>query len=138
MFCGNCGHHIPDTNNFCSKCGSPVSRNLVMEDKDDLAILRWKAEAVDYTNHGELTSVFPKIMKKRILIDLSKVNFIDSVGIGTLVTLYYKTTRTKQEIKIVGIPPTVRKAIKALGVDNILEIRDTKEQALADWGIIEG
>ena len=135
MFCGNCGHHVPDTNNFCSKCGAPVSRNFLISEEREVFVITALNENIDFTNHGELTSIFGRIMKKKIIIDLSRVKFIDSTGIGTLATLYYKTTRTKQEIKITGVCENVLRAIEALGVDNLLVIQDSKEAAFGDWGI---
>ena len=135
MFCGHCGHHIPDTNNFCCRCGTPILQCLTVTEEKEVAVISWKKDCINSGNHGEITGIFPKILKKRIIIDLTKVTFIDSVGIGTLVTLYYKINRTKQEIRIVGVNHNIMRAIKALGVDNVLEIRDSKEHALAEWGI---
>lgn len=135
MFCGNCGHHIPDTNNFCTKCGAPLSRNFATMEEKDVFIIKAKTDTVDYTNHGEITSIFGKIMKKKILVDLSAVKFIDSVGIGTLVTLYYKSNRTKQDIKIIGVKEQIMKPIRALGVDNVLVIKESKDEAFGEWGI---
>ena len=135
MFCGNCGHHIPDTNNFCTKCGSPVSKNFNVAEEKGIFVVTARVENIDYTNHGELSSIFARVLKKRIMIDLAKVTFIDSTGIGTLVTMYYKTVRTKQEIKIVNVHENVMKAIKSLSVDNVLDIRGSKEEAFGDWGL---
>ena len=35
MFCGQCGEFIPDSNNFCSKCGAPIAPTYKGEDKLD-------------------------------------------------------------------------------------------------------
>ena len=71
-------------------------------------------------------------MRKRVIIDLSDVKFIDSTGIGTIATLYYKTNRTKQEIVLVGLDEQVMKPIKALGVDNLFVICESRDKAFAD------
>jgi len=135
MFCGHCGHHIPDTNKFCSRCGAPLSMHFATSEDKDVFIITAKMDTLDYTNHGEMISIFGRVMKKKILVDLSEVRFIDSVGIGTLVTMYYKTNRTKQEIKVVGVNPNIMNSIKALGVDNVFVIHEDKEHAFADWGV---
>jgi len=136
MFCGNCGHVVPSTNNFCSRCGHPINHDFVTEEREGVFVIEAATKNIDYTNHGELTSIFNRIKRKRIIIDLSKVEFIDSTGIGTLVTLYYKTTRTKQQIIVVGVQTGPMNAMKALGVDNLIVFADTQEQAFAEWGII--
>jgi anti-anti-sigma factor len=138
MFCDGCGQHLRDGNQFCPHCGTPVSHNLEIIEEHDVAVLRWKADAIAYTTHGEFGRAFPKIHKRYILIDLTGVEFIDSVGIGTLVTMYYKTVHSKQEIKVTGVHPNVLRSIKALKVDNVLDIYPTKEKAFASWGIPTG
>ena len=135
MYCGYCGHLVPSTNNFCSRCGNPMNEHFVTDEVQGVFVIESKTKNIDYTNHGELTSIFARIKRKRIIIDLSAVDFIDSTGIGTLVTLYYKTNRTKQEIIITGVKPQLMTPIKALGVDNLLVIHDTREKAFAEWGI---
>jgi anti-anti-sigma factor len=135
MFCGNCGNFVPDHNHFCAKCGVPLSQNFSMARKDDYAKIDSKGKNIDYTNHGELSLLFERTRDKLILIDLGGVDFIDSVGIGGLVTLVYKTNRTKQEIKFIIKSQHIMTAIKALGVDNVLEIYESEEEARASWGL---
>lgn len=135
MFCGNCGHVVPSTNNFCSRCGQPVNRDFTTEEVQGIFVIEANVKNIDYTNHGEITSIFNRARRKRIVIDLTKVEFIDSTGIGTLVTLYYKTNRTKQHIIVVGVQKEPLKAMKALGVDNLIEIVETRDKAFAEWGI---
>jgi anti-sigma B factor antagonist len=135
MYCAQCGHVVPDGNNFCSRCGNPMSKNFSTTEEENVFIITARTENVDYTNHGELSSIFKRVMRKRVLIDLSDVKFIDSTGIGTIATLYYKTNRTKQEIVLVGIGAQVMRPIKALGVDNLFIIHETRDKAFAEWGI---
>lgn len=135
MFCGNCGHFVPISNNFCSRCGTPMSKNFSTSEDQDLVVITAQCETIDYTNHSELTSIFSRITRKRILLDLTKVTFIDSTGIGTIVTLYYKTNRTKQQIYICGVNPQIMSTIKALSVDNLLQIYETSEKACEAWGL---
>jgi len=135
MFCGNCGHVVPSTNNFCSRCGNPMNHDFATEEREGVFIIEAKTPNIDYTNHGELTSIFNRVKRKRIIIDLSSVDFIDSTGIGTLVTMYYKTTRTKQHIIVVGVQSAPLNSMKALGVDNLIEIVESRAKAFVEWGI---
>ncbi len=82
MFCGKCGSHVPPQNNFCAKCGMPVSANFAGKEGEDYYIIVSKGKSLDYTNHSELAAMFEKVREKRVLIDLGRVEFIDSVGIG--------------------------------------------------------
>ena len=134
MFCGHCGTPIQEQNNFCTKCGTPASSTFAGRMEDDYYKIVCKHKNLDYMNHSELTSLFTKVKEKYILIDLGKVQFMDSVGIGGLVTLIYKTNRTKQDVKFIIKSGSILKAVKALGVDNVLEIYENEEAARASWG----
>ncbi len=135
MFCGNCGAPVAFQNNFCVKCGTPVSQNFSGAQKEDYYRIVSKGKSLDYTNYSELTAIFQRLKAQRILVDLGNVTFIDSVGIGGLVTLIYKTNRTKQEIKFIITGEAIMKSIKALGVDNVLEIYEDEKAARASWGL---
>jgi len=135
MYCGKCGSYISENNNFCSKCGTPASSSFKGINTDDYYIIKTESKNVDYTNHSEMHALFANTKDKLILIDLSKCKFIDSVGIGGLVTLVYKTNRTKQEIKFIINSNSILKSIKALGVDNVLDIYETEKEARSSWGL---
>jgi anti-anti-sigma factor len=112
-----------------------MNHDFVTDEREGVFVIEAKTKNIDYTNHGELTSIFTRIKRKRVIIDISKVEFIDSTGIGTLVTMYYKTTRTKQQIIVTGVQNAPLNAMKALGVDNLIVFADTQEKAFAEWGI---
>ncbi|MFA6449646.1 MAG: STAS domain-containing protein [bacterium] len=135
MFCGQCGSPIQFQNNFCTKCGAPASESFAGKLEDEYYRIRCKGKSLDYMNHSELSAMFTKVKEDRILIDLCKVEFIDSVGIGSLVTLIYKTNRTKQEVKFIITSESIMKSIKALGVDNVLEIYEEEQAARTSWGL---
>ncbi len=135
MFCGKCGVFVPPQNHFCTKCGTPITQAFQSTPADDYHVIKIKDKNLDYTNHGELVTIFERTKDKMILIDLSVVDFIDSVGVGGLVTLVYKTNRTKQEIKFIITSEKIMKAISALGVDNVLDIYENEQDARASWGL---
>lgn len=138
MFCGQCGEFVSETNKFCTNCGATVSALFTYEDTGDYTIVKTNVEDVDHRNHRELVDVMKRIKSDRILVDFTNLKFIDSVGIGSLVTLAYSGARKGQSMKILLKSKDVIKSIRSLGVDNILEIYETKEEAFAGWGIIAG
>lgn len=138
MFCGQCGEFIPETNKFCTKCGAPITAQFSSEDTGDFVIINTTASDVDHRNHRELVDLIRRLKAGRILVDFTKVTFIDSVGIGSLVTLAYSGARKGQNMKILIKSRDVIKSIRSLGVDNILELYETKEEAVAGWGLIAG
>ena len=135
MFCGQCGEFIPETNHFCTKCGAPVAPKFKGEDKVDFFLVTATVDEVNYTNHQELVSLVRRLKSDRVVIDLTRIKFVDSVGIGSLVTTAYSGARRGQNIKLLIKSKQVMKSIKTLGVDNILECNETLAEAVAGWGI---
>ena len=62
---------------------------------------------------------------KTVVVDLSKVDYITSYGIGMFI--YAHTTCTKRNIKfyVVGVNEKVLEILKIVHLDKIFDIRDT-------------
>ena len=133
--CGYCNHvNAPDAE-FCQSCSSPLSPLLTIEHQDDVVYLKLNMPELDFETHRVLSPAFKAILRKKIIVDVSSVKFMDSTGIGTLVSQVYRFTRTKQEMKIVGMNRRIFEAVKQLQVDNVLELCETVNDARAAWGL---
>ncbi|MEW5945679.1 MAG: zinc ribbon domain-containing protein [bacterium] len=133
--CEVCGHLNPAGSKFCIQCSSSLSRDIVVRDEGEIAVIKVNSAKIDFENHKDLLPVFNKVMKKMIVLDLENVEWMDSTGIGALVTLTYKSSRTNQEIKLINIQSKVMDAIRALQVDNVLDIHETMNEARVSWGL---
>jgi anti-anti-sigma factor len=100
-----------------------------------MIMISLNADEIDFENHSLLQPIFKAVKRKCILIDLSKVKWMDSTAIGTLVSQTYRAARAKQEIKFVGMNKRVFEAVKALSVDNVLDIYPDINAARAAWGL---
>jgi anti-sigma B factor antagonist len=134
--CGNCQHLNDGSASFCVRCSHPLPKDANVREIEDVAVVEFMRENIDFENHREFVNVLNKVIKKRIIIDLSAVKWMDSTGIGMIVTFTYKTSRTKQEVKIVGVCKKIMEAIKALQVDNVLDLYGEVNEALASWGLV--
>src|SRR6267142_2765936 len=45
---------------------------------------------------------------KRIVLDLSNVNYIDSTGIGAMVSVYLNASKAECDLKVVNAQPRIR------------------------------
>lgn len=133
--CPNCKHINQPGAEFCKRCGMPMSKDFVVEDQGDCAVIKINLENFDFENHMHLRPVFKAILKKKIIIDLNNVKWMDSTGIGTLVTFTYQGARTGQSLKIVGMNQKIFGAIKSLQVDNVLELCQDVNSCRVDWGL---
>jgi anti-sigma B factor antagonist len=76
---------------------------------------------------GALADGYPKV-----LADFAGVSFIDSTGLGVLVKSHRAAVAAGAVFAVVHPTPQTRKLIRVLGLDQLLRIYDTHEEALAD------
>ena len=63
----------------------------------------------------------------RIFLDLSRLRFIDSRGLGVLVELGRAAERTARELRIGGASPSVSRLFEISGVQHILRVEPVPE-----------
>jgi anti-sigma B factor antagonist len=66
---------------------------------------------------AEIRELIPKT--KRVVLDLSDLSFMDSSGLGSLVSLYVTARRAGCSLELIHLSPHVR---KLLGLTNMLSI----------------
>lgn len=66
----------------------------------------------------------------RVVIDLGEVDFIDSTGLGTLVSLL-KMMGPDGTLGVAGAGPSVRRLLAITRLDSIFSLFDSREEALA-------
>ncbi len=133
--CPNCGQPNSTGARFCSGCSEPLVDDFKVVDDGDYVLVVINLSQIDFENHRDLNTLSKRLHNQRILIDMNKVKWIDSTGIGALVTLSNRFARSQQEIKFFGMSPKVLDAFKALQVDNILELYKTENEARISWGM---
>jgi anti-anti-sigma factor len=133
--CPNCKHLNTADAQACKRCGLPLSTEVTIDDQNDLVVIKINLSEFDFETHTLLRPVFKSVMKKKIVIDVSGVKWMDSTGIGALVTITYQSARTGQSIKIVGMNKKIFDAVKSLQVDNVLELCGDVNACRVEWGL---
>ena len=67
-----------------------------------------------------------------LVVDLSRVTFIDSAGLGTLVGAHRRMLEAGGALRIVQPPALVGRAFALTGLDEVLDLREDRAQALAE------
>lgn len=98
-------------------------------------VVKLNIDQLDFENHKNLNTLSKRIKNEYVVFDMSRVTWIDSTGIGALVTLTNRFMRTQQMVKFIGVTPKVHEAFRALQVDNILDIYDSLNDAITMWGL---
>jgi anti-anti-sigma factor len=71
--------------------------------------------------------------ERRIVVDLSECEFIDSTFLGALVVSLKKITVLGGDIKLVGLQPNVRSMFELTRMYRVFEAFETKEEAIASF-----
>ncbi|GBF50258.1 anti-sigma factor antagonist [Leptospira ryugenii] len=88
---------------------------------------------VDLYNAKELKDLLDQKIKGQqyeIVINLEKVPFMDSSGIGTLVTAMYKLKKYHGNLKVCNVHGSVAKVFKLTGMESHLQVLDSEQDAI--------
>ena len=87
-------------------------------------------EAAVYAS-GRITSATSSLLQatirglipetKRIVLDLTNVNYIDSSGIGAMVAVYLAANRVQCELKVVNAQPRIRDLFEVTKLSAVFE-----------------
>jgi anti-sigma B factor antagonist len=67
----------------------------------------------------------------RVIVNLKKVNYIDSAGIASLVEGLKTSRDLKRGFALVGLSPTAREVLQLTRLLKVFEVHDTEEEALS-------
>jgi anti-sigma B factor antagonist len=99
---------------------APRSLTLCVEEADDVIIVRCRGHLVSGFTDGFHAKIKPLIApKKRLVLDLSEIVWMDSIGLGTLVGLYTSSKGAGCELQLLKIGKRVR---ELMGITHLLDI----------------
>jgi len=71
--------------------------------------------------------------KHNMVVDMSKVEFISSVGLRALAAVQVRSKAEGGDLKIAGLNERVNRVFRIIGFDILMSIHDTSEAAIADF-----
>jgi anti-sigma B factor antagonist len=87
-------------------------------------------------NRQELKGLVQAAMdagERRVLIDFSRTGYIDSSGLGALVTISKKIREAGGELRLAGLNEDLRSLFELTKLDTLFAIAETPQQALASF-----
>jgi anti-sigma B factor antagonist len=69
----------------------------------------------------------------RIVLDLSQVTFVDSSGLGAILSCLRELTAAGGDLKLCGVAAPVRALFEMVRLHRIMDILPTREAAVAAW-----
>jgi anti-anti-sigma factor len=103
-------------------------------------IFRLQEDKLDTTHASfrqEFLTVIENIGVYQVVFDLSPVQYIDTAGLGILLSIRHLVISQQGKLKLVGISPALRNILVTMNMDNIFEISPTIEDALLSFAQVQ-
>ena len=71
--------------------------------------------------------------EKKVLVDFTNTGYIDSSGLGVLVSLAKKMREEGGELRLAGLNEDLQTLFELTKLDTLFTIKDAPDQALADF-----
>jgi len=78
-----------------------------------------------------MRSAFETGPGRPVVVDMSAVEFLPSIALGALVELHLDLKRSGRRLAVIGLRPAIADLVKLSGLDNLLEIYQQLDAALA-------
>jgi anti-sigma B factor antagonist len=100
---------------------------------DDVTLLELDGRFTAVDAPGRLRDAVASSVKggaQQIVLDLSKVNYIDSTRLGELISAHVSISRQGGRLVLAATPPRIAELLGLAGLDGIFERHDTVDAAL--------
>jgi len=107
-----------------------------IQEKPEATLLELGEERLDAHNSGDLKNEMLSLFedgKNQLVIDLKEVRFIDSSGLGALVSGYKNASARNGNLKLCALQPQVKSMFELTRLHRVFEIYPGSEEALASF-----
>jgi len=109
---------------------------LNITEQDDVVKIEIQEERMDAHNSGDLKEQMLQLFddgKCNLIIDLAEVRFVDSSGLGALVSGFKNSSARKGSLKLCSLQPQVRSMFELTRLHRVFEIFASVEEALESY-----
>jgi anti-sigma B factor antagonist len=105
---------------------------LAVETVGDVAVVAVNVEQFDAGNSDEFKRQMAQVLPqhRKIVLDMGKVQFIDSRGCGAILSCLKSLTEVKGDLKLCRVGKFVRSVFELIRLHRICEIFDTRDEAV--------
>ena len=111
--------------------------NLHIEHAHGLAVVRVDETRLMYPLLSDFSGAVLGLIsggEKKLLIDLSKVTYVDSATIGCFMDLYRQASAAGSMLKLSGVQKRVETMLTMTGAQNFLELHADEASAVKSFG----
>lgn len=107
-----------------------------IEEKGTAVLIVVKEERLDAHNSGELKTQMLNLFedgKTNLVVDLEMVRFVDSSGLGSLVSGFKNASARSGNLKLCSLQPQVKSMFELTRLHRVFEIFPSATEALASF-----
>ena len=111
--------------------------NFTIDRSNDVAIVRLDEARLMYPLLADFAGAVTGLLEagdKKVLLDFSKVTYVDSATIGCLMDLYRQATAKGGSLKLATVQKRVETMLTMTGAHNFLALHVDEATALASFG----
>jgi anti-sigma B factor antagonist len=108
--------------------------NITLDSKDGVTVLRLREERLDAHNSQAFKEYLLRLLEngaKGLILDLSDVRFVDSSGLGALLSGHKNAGLREARLALSGVQARVQSMFELTRLHRVFEIHPTVEDALA-------
>ncbi len=109
---------------------------LTQEQKNGVTVIRVSVRNLDASNAGAYKKAFAasRGSNLKVVVDLSAVEFVDSSGLGALLSCLRDLHSEGGDMKLFGVQKPVRVLFELVRMHRVFDIHGTEEDAVAAFG----
>ena len=110
---------------------------LALERSGDIHVVRVKEPRLTYPAVVGFFNVVGELIQqgdRKLVVDLAAVTYIDSEGIGCLMSIYRLLASHRGSLKLSGLQPRVATMLTMTGIDKVVDVHRDEPAALAAFG----
>jgi anti-sigma B factor antagonist len=108
-----------------------------MESFEDVTVVELPGAALDSSISPDFKAAASLLMKPgaKVVFDLTRTRFVDSMGLGVIVSCLRQVHAVKGELKLCGLNNAVRTLFELVRMHRVFEIFNTREEAVRSFRI---
>jgi anti-sigma B factor antagonist len=114
---------------------SKVKLSLEMRNRGEVIIVRCQGRIVYRDEAATLARVAGEVLQqgRKLVLDLSGVNSIDSAGIGELALLQSSAQGGDGSLRLAGVSPLVGELLELTNLDSVMEVYPSVDTAIESF-----
>jgi anti-sigma B factor antagonist len=102
---------------------------------NDVSIVSFTVASLDANNSREFKESIASVLgqNKKLVFDMGKLEFVDSSGLGAILSCLRKMNSDGGDLKLCGISKTVRTLFELVRMHKVFEIFNTQDETINSY-----